>query len=189
MLLLLTAWCKRPGEGPINKTKSMRRELSAILQEHNDGQLMKDVQGKASGKLIKTKTASGLSLPRMVLPRTKARLVEKKDQQSSLKARYSVDRRHYGDDNLMGDDWRDKPYFPPSIKIANEWKSENIYRGGKANPCTFNPKYLAELGPGVRLYFYIIDVQWQIPSLIFCSAAMRDALKEKDFTKPSTQHK
>ena len=32
---------KRPGEGPINKTKSMRRELSAILQEHNDGELMK----------------------------------------------------------------------------------------------------------------------------------------------------
>ena len=37
---------KRPGEGPINKTKSMRRELSAILQEHNDGELMKDVRAK-----------------------------------------------------------------------------------------------------------------------------------------------
>ena len=64
---------KRPGEGPINKTKSMRRELSAILQEHNDGELMKDVPGKASSKLIKTKTASGLSLPRMVLTENKSK--------------------------------------------------------------------------------------------------------------------
>ena len=44
----------------------MRRELSAILQEHNDGELMKDVPAKRPA-LIKTKTASGLSLLRMVL--------------------------------------------------------------------------------------------------------------------------
>ena len=33
---------RKPGEGPISKTKSMRRELTSILQDHNDGQLMDD---------------------------------------------------------------------------------------------------------------------------------------------------
>ena len=80
------------------------------------------------------------------------------------------------------------PYFPPSIKIANEWKSENIY-SVQGKPMHFQPKIsLAELGPGVRLYFYIIRVFMcnfflatllAIPSLIFCSAA-GDALNEEN---------
>ena len=41
-------------------------------------ELMKDVPGKASSKLIKTKTASGLSLPRMVLTDNKSKAAEKR---------------------------------------------------------------------------------------------------------------
>ena len=69
---------RKPGEGPINKTKSIRRELTSILQDHNDGQLMDDVLNKTSGtntvgKLVKTKTASGLSLPAMVFTENKTK--------------------------------------------------------------------------------------------------------------------
>ena len=98
------AEAKRPGEGPISKTKSIRRELSAILEEHNDGQLMKDLPGKAPRKLIKTKTASGLSLPRMVLTENKSK-VEKK--RSAVHPKGALQRRpsHYGDDAEKSRNW------------------------------------------------------------------------------------
>ena len=74
---------RKPGEGPISKTKSMRRELTSILQDHNDGQLMDDVLGKSANtntvsKLIKTKTASGLTLPTMVFTESKGKEVERR---------------------------------------------------------------------------------------------------------------
>ena len=88
---------KRPGEGPINKTKSMRRVVGYIARAQRWG-IDERCSGKASSKLIKTKTASGLSLPRMVTD-NKSKAAEKG---TAVKPKGALQRRPstYGDDNL-----------------------------------------------------------------------------------------
>ena len=100
MLLLLTAW-RRNAQAKGRSTKLNPCEENCRLYcKSTTMRLMKDVPGKASSKLIKTKTASGLSLPRMVLTDNKSKAAEKR---TAVKPKGALQRRPstYGDDNWV----------------------------------------------------------------------------------------
>ena len=171
----------RAGSKAMNATRGVRKELQQILKDQNDNDFLTTTSRNTKvGSVIRTKTLQGTALPIMVfLNQGKAN--EKRTAVHPTKTKSQYVREDI--EGLLGDDWESKPYVAPSVEQANQWKTENIYRGGSARYCQFDPRNLDELGPGVSLYFRIIRsltcnffvaTLLMIPVLYFCNAASKN---------------
>ena len=148
----------KPGAGPVTATRSIKKELKTILDENRDKEYLKNHEHAGA---IKTKSLNGKALPIMILSSPK-KANARRTAVRPMKKSFSVSEDQEG---LLGEDWEKKAYLAPSTATAQEWKEENIYRGGKARLFSFDPNDLDELGPGVSLYFYIIRT---LSSKFFC---------------------
>eukprot|EP00904_Undaria_pinnatifida_P003525 jgi/Undpi1/13173/HiC_scaffold_8.g02835.m1 len=79
-------------------------------------------------------------------------------------------------DEGLGDDFEETPWVPPTVKRAEEHRSQTIYRAGKSSIWDTRLHELEDMGIGVSLYFqflkfltgtYFVLTLLSLPSLLF----------------------
>jgi hypothetical protein len=82
-------------------------------------------------------------------------------------------------DEQLGDSFEDKPWLPPSVANALEFRASALYRGGKSSVWGTQLRELEDLGVGVTLYFkflkFLIGVftvltLLAVPALLFSTS-------------------
>jgi hypothetical protein len=95
----------------------------------------------------------------------------------------------HGDDENLGEDFESTPWLPPNIEIAEEYKSNNVFREGNSSSFSCNITDAMDLGAGVVLYFKFVKTfaicfflmsLLSLPSLIFSISGSNVPLENQD---------